>query len=106
MIILHFYLILLCQLVLICIIRHSRSIFPTHILGVLLRYCRKKIIFTALHKTVIFSGQITLSKIFFKIIMQKYALFIFFIFLWNIRSFLRPKHFFSEILIFALSNKV
>ena len=33
--------------------------------------------------------------------MQKYALFIF---LWNIMGFLRP--FFSESLIFALSNEV
>ena len=36
--------------------------------------------------------------------MQKYALLIFF--WWNIMGFLRPKYFFSESLIFALSNEV
>ena len=36
-------------------------------------------------------------------IMQKYALFIF---LRSIMGFLRPKYFFSESLIFALSNEV
>ena len=38
--------------------------------------------------------------------MQKYGLFIFFFFWRNIMSFLRPKYFFTESLIFALSNEV
>ena len=57
-----------------------------------------------LHKVDEFPGQMTFFISFETIIMQKYALFIFF--LRNIMGFLRPKYFFSENLIFSLSNKV